>query len=229
MTTILVVEDEEHLRATLVYNLRKVGYTVQTAESGPEAVAMVHTLPPDAILLDIMLPGFDGFEVCRRVRPLSAVPILMLTARTDEIDAVVGLELGADDYIGKPFRMRELLARLAAALRRPQLAAMPNERPDPPLVAGDLWLDPLTYSVRRGERPLSLKPRAFALLQFLMAHPRQVFSRDQLLSQLWDDPFIGDPRTVDVHIRWIREQIEDDPSHPQRLHTIRHVGYQFVG
>jgi DNA-binding response OmpR family regulator len=111
MTTILVVEDEEHLRATLVYNLRKVGYTVHTAESGPEAVAMAHTLPPDAILLDIMLPGFDGFEVCRRVRPLSAVPILMLTARTDEIDAVVGLELGADDYIGKPFRMRELLAR----------------------------------------------------------------------------------------------------------------------
>lgn len=229
MTTILVVEDEEHLRATLVYNLRKVGYTVQTAESGPEAVAMAHTLPPDAILLDIMLPGFDGFEVCRRVRPLSAAPILMLTARTDEIDTVVGLELGADDYIGKPFRMRELLARLAAALRRPQLATMPEERLAPPVIAGDLWLDPTTYSARRGGRPLTLKPRAFALLHFLMTHPRQVFSRDQLLRQLWDDPFIGDPRTVDVHIRWIREQIEDDPSHPQRLHTIRNVGYQFVG
>ncbi|HEY1015781.1 MAG TPA: response regulator transcription factor [Herpetosiphonaceae bacterium] len=227
MTTILVVEDEDHLQATLAYNLRKAGYTVQTASTGPEAVAMVRTLNPHLMLLDIMLPEFDGFEVCRRVRPLSALPILMLTARTDEIDAVVGLELGADDYITKPFRMRELLARIQAALRRPTYGMAPP--PPAPVVAGDLVLDPTTYQVRRGTRELSLKPRAFALLQFFMEHAGQVFGREQLLQQLWGDPFIGDSRTVDVHVRWIREQIEDDPSQPQRLRTIRHVGYQFVG
>lgn len=230
MATVLIVEDEEHLRVTLDYNLRRAGYTVQTAGSGPEALARFDAAQPDLVLLDVMLPGFDGFEVCRRLRQVSSVPILMLTARTDEIDTVVGLELGADDYIAKPFRMRELLARVGAALRRPVLgterAAL---RPAARVTAGDLVLDPSTYTVRRGERRLTLKPRAFALLHFLMQHPSQVFSREQLLAQLWDDPFIGDARTVDVHVRWIREQIEDDPSQPQRLRTIRNVGYQFVG
>jgi DNA-binding response OmpR family regulator len=231
MATVLVVEDEEHLRTTLAYNLRKVGYDVQSAASGPEAMARFQATHPDLVLLDVMLPGFDGFEVCRRMRQTSSVPILMLTARTDEVDTVVGLELGADDYIAKPFRMRELLARVAAALRRPLLGAgltMPIQ-PAPPLASGDLLLDPGTHMARRGERLLTLKPRAFALLHFLMQHPGQVFRRGQLLRQLWDDPFIGDERTVDVHVRWIREQIEDDPGHPQRLRTIRNVGYQFVG
>ena len=230
MATVLIVEDEEHLRVTLDYNLRKAGYTVQTAGSGPEALARFDAAQPDLVLLDVMLPGFDGFEVCRRLRQVSSVPILMLTARTDEIDTVVGLELGADDYIAKPFRMRELLARVGAALRRPVLgterAAL---RPAARVTAGDLVLDPSTYTVRRGARLLTLKPRAFALLHFLMQHPSQVFSREQLLAQLWDDPFIGDARTVDVHVRWIREQIEDAPSQPQRLRTIRNVGYQFMG
>ncbi len=229
MTTILVVEDEEHLRATLVYNLRKEGYTVQVASSGPEAVAMVHAIAPDALLLDVMLPGFDGFEVCRRVRQVSQVPILMVTARSDEIDVVAGLELGADDYIVKPFRIRELLARVRAALRRPSSRSGGVDAALAPVRAGDLVLEPATYTVRLGAQLLSLKPRAFALLHFFMQHPGQVFSREQLLRQLWDEPFIGDPRTVDVHVRWIREQIEADPSHPQRLRTIRHVGYQFVG
>jgi DNA-binding response OmpR family regulator len=231
MPTVLIVEDEEHLCATLVYNLRKAGYDVQTAASGPEAVLRFQATHPDLVLLDIMLPGFDGFEVCRRIRQASNVPILMLTARTDEVDTVVGLELGADDYIAKPFRMRELLARVAAALRRPLIGAARTGMvgPAPTLASGDLFLDPTTYIARRGEHVLTLKPRAFALLHFLMQHPGQVFSREQLLAQLWDDPFIGDERTVDVHIRWIREQIEDDPSHPERLRTIRNVGYQFVG
>ena len=231
MTTILVVEDEEHLRATLAYNLRKAGYDVQSAASGPEALLRFQTTHPDLVLLDIMLPGFDGFEVCRRIREASSAPILMLTARTDEVDTVVGLELGADDYIAKPFRMRELLARVAAALRRPLIGAGPATpfQPAPPLISGDLFLDPATFTVRRGEHILTLKPRAFALLHFFMQHVGQVFSREQLLQQLWDDPFIGDERTVDVHIRWIREQIEDDPSHPQYLRTNRNVGYQFVG
>ena len=231
MATVLIVEDEENLRATLAYNLRKAGYDVQTAASGPEAVLRFGATSPDLVLLDVMLPGYDGFEVCRRVRQVSDVPILMLTARTDEVDTVVGLELGADDYIGKPFRMRELLARVGAALRRPALGgAIPGGIvPPPALTSGDLHLNPATYTAQRGERTLVLKPRAFELLRFFMEHPHQVFTREQLLAQLWDAPFVGDARTVDVHVRWIREQIEDDPSQPRRLRTIRNVGYQFMG
>ena len=229
MPTILVVEDEEHLRATLAYNLRKAGYVVETAATGTAALAVFQAHPPDLVLLDVMLPELDGFAVCRHIRQDSGVPILMLTARTDEVDAVAGLELGADDYIAKPFRLRELLARVAAALRRAHLGQGTLKPVAPILSAGDLTLDPATHAARRGDRALTLKPRAFALLRFFMEHPNQVFTRDQLLRQLWDDPFIGDARTVDVHVRWIREQIEDDPSHPQRLRTIRHVGYRFVG
>ena len=230
MATVLLVEDEEHLRATLAYNLRKAGYEVQTAATGPEAINRFQSTAPDLVLLDVMLPGFDGFEVCRRIRRISSAPIVMLTARSDEVDTVVGLELGADDYIAKPFRMRELLARVAAALRRPLFGAGPMfAAPVAPITSGDLFLDPATHTARRGDRPLTLKPRAFDLLRFFMEHPHQVFTREQLLQQLWDDPFVGDPRTVDVHVRWVREQIEDDPSQPQRLRTIRHVGYQFVG
>jgi DNA-binding response OmpR family regulator len=231
MATLLVVEDEEHLRVTLIYNLRKAGYDVWAAENGLEALAIFQSREPDLLLLDIMLPGIDGFEVCRRIRQVSEVPILILTARTDEVDTVVGLELGADDYIVKPFRMRELLARIASALRRPLLGRNPaaQQRPSTPISSGDLLLDPTSYSAFRGERQLTLKPRAFELLRFFMEHAGQVFTRDQILRQLWEDPFIGDPRTVDVHVRWIREQIEEDPGQPRRLRTIRNVGYQFVG
>jgi DNA-binding response OmpR family regulator len=229
MSTVLLVEDEEHLRVTLAYTLRKAGYTVETATSGPEALERFQAVPPHLVLLDVMLPGYDGFEVCRRIRQRSSVPVLMLTARTDEVDIVVGLELGADDYIVKPFRMRELLARIGAALRRPLLGKGISTEGRSVLTVGDLTLDSITHRAWRGTQLLTLKPRAFALLAFFMQHPDQVFSRDQVLEQLWDAPFIGDPRTVDVHVRWIREQIEDDPSQPQRLHTIRHVGYQLRG
>jgi DNA-binding response OmpR family regulator len=176
-----------------------------------------------------MLPGLSGFDVCRQIRRSSTIPILMLTARSDEIDTVVGLELGADDYIAKPFRVRELLARVAAALRRADLSHKNDAPSVGTLVSGDLALNPATYRITRAGQPLILKPRAFALLHVFMQHPGQVFTRDQLLQQLWGDPFIGDPRTVDVHVRWIREQIEDDPSNPTRLRTIRNVGYQFSG
>lgn len=230
MASILIVEDEEHLRMGLGYSLRRAGHEVTFASSGPEALAIVQTAMPDLVLLDVMLPEIDGFEVLRRIRRISPVPVLMLTARTDEMDTVLGLELGADDYITKPFRVRELIARIGAALRRPMLGSSPGLPPAPStLIAGDLWLDPMSHQVTYAGRPLNLKPRAFALLQFLMQHPGQVFSREQLLAQLWGEPFIGDPRTVDVHIRWIREQIEEDPSSPTRLRTIRNVGYQFVG
>jgi DNA-binding response OmpR family regulator len=229
MSTVLVVEDEEHLRYTLAYNLRKAGYLVEVAATGPEALDRFGYSAIDLVLLDVMLPGLNGLDVCRQIRASSTVPILMLTARTDEIDVVVGLELGADDYIAKPFRLRELLARIAAALRRADISRRSHAPGVAALVTGDLALDPATYSVTRAGQPLTLKPRAFALLHFFMQHPSRVFTRDQLLQQLWSEPFIGDPRTVDVHVRWIREQIEDDPSSPTRLRTIRNVGYQFSG
>jgi DNA-binding response OmpR family regulator len=230
MARVLFVEDEENLRVAVGYALRKDGQEVDYASSGPAALAAFHQGQFDLVLLDVMLPELDGFEVLRRIRQVSTVPVIMLTARVEEVDAVVGLELGADDYITKPFRTRELLARVHAALRRAGLQAVPHEAVPAaaPLIAGDLRLDPSTYSAYRGDRPLTLKPRAFALLQLLMQHRGKVFSREQLLHQLWGDPFIGDSRTVDVHIRWIREQIEDDPGQPRRLRTIRGVGYQFV-
>jgi DNA-binding response OmpR family regulator len=203
---------------------------VRYAASGPEAFAVFKQESPDLVLLDVMLPGFDGFEVLRRIRRVASVPVITLTARSDEMDTVVGLELGADDYIAKPFGMRELEARVHAALRRSGLGTVTGEAAamGTGLALGDLRLDPATHQVTRAGQPLTLKPRAFALLHFLMRHRGQVFSREQLLRQLWDDPFIGDPRTVDVHIRWVREQIEDDPSQPRRLRTIRGVGYQFL-
>jgi DNA-binding response OmpR family regulator len=229
MPTVLLVEDEEHLRVTLAYNLRKAGYDVQSVATGPEALTCFAAHEPDLVLLDVMLPELDGFAVCRAIRTRSEVPIIMLTARTDEIDTVVGLEIGADDYVEKPFRMRELLARIAAILRRAAFRVQTEPLPSAPIVSGDLVLDASMYTVMRGDRMLTFKPRVFALLQVFMQHRGQVFSRDQLLQRLWGDPFIGDPRTVDVHVRWIREQIEDDPAHPTRLLTIRNVGYRFVG
>ena len=230
MAKVLFVEDEENLRVAVGYAVRKDGHHVSYASSGLEALAAFHQAQPDLVLLDVMLPGLDGFEVLRRIRQVSTVPIIMLTARVEEVDTVVGLELGADDYIAKPFRMRELLARVHAALRRTMLSAAATDAlaATAPLQVGDLRLDPSTYTAFRSDRSLTLKPRAFALLQFFMQHRGKVFSREQLLQQLWHDPFIGDPRTVDVHIRWIREQIEDDPGQPRRLRTIRGVGYQFV-
>jgi two-component system alkaline phosphatase synthesis response regulator PhoP len=229
MAVVLLVEDEDHLQATLAYNLRKAGYDVQTAATGPEAIQQFQNMAPDLVLLDVMLPGFDGFEVCRRIRQVSRAPILMLTARSDEVDTVVGLELGADDYIAKPFRMRELLARVAAVLCRAVGGAGPPAVQTPPsLTSGDLFLDPATHTARRGDRPLTLKPRAFELLRFFMQHVGQVFSREQLLAQLWDEPFVGDARTVDVHVGNLRRKLEDDPARPRWVQTVRGVGYRLA-
>lgn len=229
MAQLLIVEDEENLRVAVAYAARKDGHEVCLAATGHEALAAFEEVQPDLVLLDVMLPGVDGFAVLRRIRQVSNVPVIVLTARVDEVDTVIGLELGADDYVAKPFRMRELLARVHAALRRAGLSPAATEGlGGAPLHVGDLRLEPDSFRAFRGERALTLKPRAFALLQLLMQHRGKVFSREQLLQHLWGDPFIGDPRTVDVHIRWIREQIEDDPGHPRRLRTIRGVGYQFV-
>ena len=229
---ILVVEDETALRETLEYTLRREGYTVLTAQDGREALQTARAEKPDLIILDILLPGIDGFEVCRLLRQEMSVPILMLTARADEVDKVVGLEMGADDYVTKPFSMRELMARVKALLRRVRLDRSEVERQQAAatqLRFGDLVIDVARREVRRGGRLLHLKPKEFDLLLFLARHPGMVLSRDLILERVWGWDFAGGTRTVDVHIRWLREKIEPDPKHPTRIITIRGVGYRFDG
>ncbi len=234
--TILIVEDERTLLETLAYNFRKQGYRVLTEENGTKAVETALAEHPDLIILDIMLPGMDGLAVCRRVRRELAVPILMLTARTDEIDKVVGLEVGADDYVTKPFSMRELIARVKALLRRVQLtreeAASEADDGIPRgerLVFDDLEIDMAARKVRLDGELLDLRPKEYDLLVFLASHQGVVLSRDLILERVWDWSYSGGSRTVDVHIRWLREKIEEDPSDPQRIITVRGAGYRFDG
>ncbi len=232
MPTILVVEDEPALQAAIGYNLRREGHRVLAAADGPTALSLMAE-GPDLVILDLMLPGIDGFEVCRRVRQQSSVPIIILTARTDEVDRVVGLELGADDYLTKPFSMRELLARVKALLRRRNLilaelqarGAAGEER----LVAGDLEINLTRHTVTRAGVPVSLTPKEFDLLAFLVKNRGRVFSAERLLGEVWGYANPVDPRTVAVHIRSLREKLEDDPSRPVLIETVRGVGYRFAG
>ncbi len=233
---ILIVEDDLVLRETLAYNLTREGYTVLTAGDGPSAVEITHREKPDLIMLDIMLPGIDGFEVCRVVRRESSVPILMLTARTDEVDCVVGLEVGADDYLTKPFSMRELLARIKAHLRRARLIREMQTPPvppsldlKPPLAFGNLFIDLNRCEVLLDGSLLSLKPKEYELLASLAQHKGQVLSRTQLMQNVWGWDYSVDSRTVDVHIRWLRCKIEPDPDNPTRIVTLRGLGYRFEG
>ncbi len=233
MPTILVVEDEPVLLETLEYNLKREGYRVLTATDGRAAMETFRRERPDLVVLDVMLPDIDGFEVCRILRRETTVPILMLTARTDEVDKVVGLEVGADDYVTKPFSMRELLARVKALLRRgrmlrEELAAervAGRER----LVFGDLVIDDASRTVHLRGEPVPLKPKEYDLLLFLARHRGIVLSRELILERVWGWDFIGGSRTVDVHIRWLREKLEDDPTNPTRIVTVRGVGYRFEG
>lgn len=231
MAKVLVVDDEPNLLHTLRYNLKQAGYDVVMAATGDEAITLAQREQPNIIVLDVMLPGLDGFEVCRRIRADSSVPILMLTARTEEIDRIVGLEVGADDYLTKPFSTRELLARVKAMLRRRELlrrelsAATPaTER----LVSQDLDVDVAAHRVMLGDREVALKPREFELLTFLMRNRGHLFSAEQLLEQVWGYIDTSDPRTVPVHIRSLREKLEENPSQPRRIETVRGVGYRFV-
>lgn len=230
MTTsrsVLVVEDEENLLAALRYNLEHDGHSVLTASDGAKGLETARTASPDLIILDVMLPGLDGLEICRILRRESDAPILMLTAKGEEIDRVVGLELGADDYVAKPFSMRELMARVRALMRRPRSrSAGPRGET---LQAGPLMLDTEAHSARLGGAELRLKPREFDLLALFMRNPGRAFTRDQILERLWGHDYIGDVRTVDVHVRWLREKIEAEPSTPARIITIRGVGYRFEG
>jgi DNA-binding response OmpR family regulator len=231
MASILVVEDEPSLLSTIAFNLRREGYRVLTAADGEAGLATALRERPDLLILDLMLPRLDGLEVCRRLRQESAIPILMLTAKADEVDRVVGLELGADDYLTKPFSMRELLARVKAMLRRVQmLQAEGRESPSPPaIVSGDLEVDLSRRRVSLRGQEVALKPREFDLLAFLTRHPGQVCTREALLQRVWGYEYTGDTRTVDVHVRGLREKLEQDPAHPARIQTVWGVGYRFVG
>jgi DNA-binding response OmpR family regulator len=230
---ILVVEDDPTLQETLAYNLDHHGYEVETAEDGKTAVELAAASNPDLVVLDIMLPVMDGFEVCRILRKKSNVPILMLTARDDEIDRVLGLEMGADDYLTKPFSMREFLARVKAQLRRVRFDREDVDTQVPisseKLVFENLTIDMTRHEVSLDDEPLNLKPKEFELMEFLARHRGQVLSRELILDRVWGWDFTGGSRTVDVHIRWLREKIEKDPASPDRIITIRGAGYRFEG
>ena len=233
MPRILVVHDEPTLVETIRYNLKREGYEVVTAVDGEQAVQVARRDHPDLIVLDLMLPKLDGFEVCRILRRESTIPVIMLTAKDEEVDKIVGLEIGADEYVTKPFSMRELLARVRALLRRVQMirdeAAERHVEEPAILRAGDLELDPGQHRVFRAGVELSLKPKEFDLLGFLLRNRGQVFTREILLQRVWGYDYFGDTRTVDVHVRGLREKVEIDPSEPTRIETVRGVGYRFAG
>ncbi len=237
---VLIVEDEITLQETLAYNLTRQGYETLTTGNGRTALKLARENRPDLILLDVMLPGIDGFEVCRILRKDLSAPVLMLTARAEEIDKIVGLEMGADDYLTKPFSMRELLARVKALLRRVEIIReeLTAEQGDDDqlrrsqtavLAFGNLAIDDGRREVRLDDRPLRLKPKEFNLLQFLARHHGIALSRDLILERVWGWSYDGNSRTVDVHVRWLREKIEPDPSQATRIITVRSVGYRFDG
>jgi DNA-binding response OmpR family regulator len=224
METILIVEDDSTVRDTLALNLRAEGYEVHTAEDGETGLKQARELDLDLVVLDIMLPNLDGLTVCRLLRRESQVPIILLTARGTETDKIIGLETGADDYIVKPFSLGEFLARVRAALRRGRSADPSGE-----LISGDLRLDFVARRVYKGDNEIELAPREFDLLATLMRNRGAVLTRELMLASVWGDDYVGDDRTVDVHIRWLRKKIEPDPSKPERISTVRGVGYRFEG
>jgi DNA-binding response OmpR family regulator len=226
---ILIVEDDRNLLDTLKYNFRKEGYNVIAAVDGAEALDVARRERPDLIILDVMLPKLSGFEVCRILRKETTTPILMLTAKDEEIDKVVGLEIGADDYMTKPFSMRELLARVGAMLRRRKMAETQPGPEEAILQVGDIKVDIARHKASKGTTMLELTPKEFDLLAFLATNRGLVFSRDRLLEKVWGYDFAGDTRTVDVHIRWLRQKIEADPNNPRHLVTVRGTGYKLEG
>ncbi len=227
-TRILLVEDDEEIAEPLVFGLRKEGCEVLRAADGVQGLALARGARPDVVLLDVMLPGMDGFQLCRTLRQESAVPIIMLTARGQELDRVMGLEIGADDYVVKPFSFRELMARVRAALRRRALDRGEQSAAAEQVTVGDVTLDRAARLVWRGREPVELTPREFSLLAALMERPGQAISRAELFDRVWGESWVGDPRTLDVHVRWLREKLEADPSAPRYLQTVRGYGYRFV-
>lgn len=238
---VLIVEDDATLLEMLEYNLVRQGYEVFKVSDGRSAITLAQKEVPNLMILDIMLPGIDGFEVCRQLRKDYSFPILMLTARTEEVDKVLGLEMGADDYLTKPFSMRELLARVKALLRSVELiqealnleteikSKPDTQKQEPVLIFGQLEIDQTRREVRRSGKSVHLKPKEFDLLVFLARHPGIALSRDLILERVWGWAYDGNSRTVDVHVRWLREKIEEDPSQSRRIQTVRGIGYRFEG
>ncbi len=227
MTRILLVDDEPLITDSLSYSLQREGYEVKSARDGLSAIQAIQDFQPDLIVLDLMLPDISGLEVCRRLRATSTTPVIMLTARGEEIDRVLGLEVGADDYLAKPFSFRELLARIRAILRRVELDRQASQMQA--MVLRQLSLDPISRRVFKGDQELQLSAREFDLLAILMKNAGRALSRDELLAQVWGEEWIGDPRTLDVHVRWLRLKVEEDPAIPQYIQTVRGYGYRFAG
>jgi DNA-binding response OmpR family regulator len=227
LTTILVVEDDELIADSVRYGLEQTGYRVLTALDGATGLALAREKQPDVVLLDVMLPVLDGFQVCRTLRNESKVPIIMLTARGEEPDKVIGLELGADDYVVKPFGMRELVARIRAQLRRTEMESGPAPA-DRTVCVGAVTLDLDQHLVTKAGQPVELRPREFDLLAVLMSQPGHAFARGELLDAVWGEDWIGDTRTLDVHIRRLRQALEDDPGDPRYISTVRGRGYRFA-
>jgi len=226
---ILIVEDDANLLETIGYNLRKEGYDVVAAGDGEQALEVARREKPGLLILDVMLPKLSGFEVCRILRKEMTAPILMLTAKADETDKIVGLEIGADDYMTKPFSMRELLARVRAMLRRAKMAETPSNTGPAVIAIRELEIDTARHRASLAGTALELSPKEFDLLAFLARNKGLVFSREQLLEKVWGYDYAGDTRTVDVHIRWLRQKIETDAGHPQYLVTVRGTGYKLEG
>ncbi len=220
---ILVVEDEQAIRTVVEYALRDAGFEVVTASRGDDALAAAADDSIDLMILDLMLPGVDGLEVCKRVRAQSNMPIIILSARGEELDKVLGLELGADDYVTKPFSPRELVSRVRANLRRARAEPERGQQ----VRAGDVEIDPVARTVSKNGEDVHLTYSEFELLHKLASSPRRVFTREELMNHLWQGSFFGDLRSVDVHVRHLRQKVEDDPSNPQLIRTVRGVGYAF--
>jgi DNA-binding response OmpR family regulator len=226
---ILVIEDDLNLLATLRYNLRKEGYEVVTAADGSEALETARREKPDLLILDVMLPKLSGLEVCRILRNEMPVPILMLTAKADETDKIIGLGIGADDYMTKPFSVRELLARIAAMLRRVKIMQQSTGEKETVLKHHGIEIDPASHTVKIRGKTVELNPKEFDLLTLFIKNKGLVLSREQILEKVWGYDYVGDTRTVDVHVCWLREKIEDDPQKPKLLLTVRGSGYKMEG
>jgi DNA-binding response OmpR family regulator len=234
---VLVVDDEPALRDAIAYSLKREGWRVELARDGLEALQLTGSLQPDLIVLDVMLPGLDGIQVCRAIRAKSDVPVLFLSAKGEDVDRILGLEIGGDDYLTKPFVMRELVARVRANLRRTQRVSAPSPQPEPgPALTtiagvrkvGPLEIDPAAHIVRVAGKPISLKPKEFDLLLYFMERPNLTLSREALLRHVWKYEHSVDTRTIDVHMRGLRQKIESDPSNPVLIETVRGYGYRLT-
>jgi DNA-binding response OmpR family regulator len=227
MRNILVCDDDALMRRSLAYNLEQAGFQVLTAASAEDALAIVHATPPDLVLLDIGLPEMDGLEAIRRIKAHHSIPVIFVTARRRNLDEVLGLELGADDYITKPFDVDVLIAHIKAVIRRSEAKVQP---PSPQGIhVGDLFMDPAAHTASYAGRDLILSPREFDLLHQLVLEPGKVVTTEDLLARVWGAEFMGEPQVLYVHIRWLREKLESDPNHPKKILTVRGLGYKYSG